>query len=410
MINQIRNPAPRLATLILALLAIGFAGTALAQYPIGTLDTTYYDPDRNNRAVPVDLYYPAEYPGQGQLPADPPPGGFPAIACGHGYLLSAGLYAWVANDLAASGFVVAVARTGGELFPSHPTFALDLAFLTRALQAAGDDPESPFFGRMRNRSAVIGHSMGGGCSFLAAAGDPLITAVAGFAPAETNPSAIAACGQISRPVLIFAGTNDCVTPPASHQIPMYEALAGGWRTLLTITGASHCQWAAPSTICSLGEPCSADISRAQQQTTTLDFLRLWLTAVLFDDAASAQSFQQLLASTPGVAYQQAGLETAAPPAGGRAQGLVLRPGSANPFQGRLSLSLEAARSGPVIVEIFDTAGRRVRSLRTEALADRAASLSWDGRDQYGRKAPAGIYLVRARDAAQETWLRATLLR
>ncbi|MDY0109894.1 MAG: hypothetical protein RBT60_08170 [Candidatus Krumholzibacteria bacterium] len=170
MINQIRNLTPHYATLILALLAIGFAGTALARYPIGILDTTYYDPDRDNRAVPVDLYYPAEYPGQGQLPADPPRGGLPAITCGHGYLLSAGLYAWVANDLAASGFVVAVARTGGELLPSHPTFALDLAFLTRALQAAGDDPESPFFGRMRNRSAVIGHSMGGGCSFLAAAG------------------------------------------------------------------------------------------------------------------------------------------------------------------------------------------------------------------------------------------------
>ena len=54
---------------------------------------------------------------------------------------------------------------------------------------------------------------------------------------------------------MFCGTNDCVTPPADHQIPMYDALAGGWRTRVTITGASHCQFNSYSFLCALGEPC-----------------------------------------------------------------------------------------------------------------------------------------------------------
>jgi hypothetical protein len=392
-------------------------GLAGAQNAVGTLNATFYDADRDDRAVPVDLYYPAQADGSGQPPADPPPGGFPVVAVGHGYLLGAGLYAWVGNGLAAAGFVVAVARTGGELFPSHETFGLDLAFLTRALQAAGDDPDSPFFGRISDRSAVLGHSMGGGCSFLAAASDPQITAVAGFAPAETDPSAIAACAQIMRPALIFAGGNDCVTPPEVHQIPMYEALAGGWRTLVTVAGASHCQWAASSWICELGEgSCPPPtISRAQQQGLTLDLLQTWLMAVLMEDGAAQQAFQELLDTTEGIDYEQAGLSTSAPMVRPDS-GLVLRSEGQNPFAARLHLGLEvrlgldASAAGPVTVEIFDVAGRRVRTLPAVHLADRAATLTWDGRDTQGRDLPAGVYLVRARSGGAEAWLRTTRLR
>lgn len=401
----------RLFPVSLVVMLALLAGAAAAQYPVGTQDATFFDPDRNDRPVPVDLYYPAQNAGANQPPADPPPGGFSVVSVGHGYLLSTGLYAWVGNDLAAAGFVVAVARTGGELFPSHPTFALDLAFVTRALKDAGQDPASPFYGRMSDRSAVMGHSMGGGCSFLAAAGDPLITAVAGFAPAETNPSAIAACAQISRPALIFAGGNDCVTPPSGHQIPMYEALAGGWRTLVTVTGASHCQWAAPSTICSLGEgSCPPPtISRAEQQGLTLDLLRPWLQAVLMDDPAGEQAFQQLLETLPGISYEQGGQPTAAPTVR-TPRGLVLQTDSQNPFHGSVSLSLEAAGSGLATVAIYDVAGRHLRTLPEVNLDGRPALLTWDGRDAGGRNLPAGVYLVRAHAGQEETWLRVTRLR
>lgn len=386
------------------------AGSAAAQYPIGTQDVTFVDPDRQ-RQVPTNLYYPAVAAGANQAPADPPSGGFPVVSIGHGYQMSASLYAWVANDLAASGFVVAVPRTGGELFPSHSAFGLDLAYLTRALKEAGADPASPLFGRISDRSAVMGHSMGGGCSFLAAASDAAITAVANFAAAETNPSAIAACAEISRPVLMFAGGNDCVTPPATHQIPMYQALPDGWRTLITLGGASHCQFAAYSWTCSLGEgSCPPSISRAQQQGLTSALLRPWLRAVLQDDAAAEQEFQDLLVTTPDIAYEQQGQVATAAPIGRDQAGLTLRAAGQNPFRERLTLDLASRAAGLATIEVFDAAGRRVRTLPAIALDGRTASVIWDGRDAAGRRQPAGVYLVRARVAAAEAWLRVTRLR
>jgi hypothetical protein len=389
---------------ITALLLV--AASALA-YPVGTADVTFVDPDRGDRPVPVDLYYPATADGAGQPVAAPPMGGFAAVVFGHGYQLTAGLYAWLGQGLAADGHVVAIPRTGGELFPSHAEFGLDLAFVSRALRAAGDDPASPFFGLMSDRAAVAGHSMGGGCSMLAAAGDPTVTAVANLAAAETNPSAIAVCPQIDRPALIFAGGNDCVTPPADHQIPMYQALDDGWRTLVTMDGASHCQWNAYSFICALGESCSAGISRTAQQEATLQVLRPWLDAVLRDGDAAA--FQDVLDTTAGITYEQAGQVTAAPaPAGG---GLQLAVDGPNPFRAALGLRLAAAAGQPASVDVFDVAGRRVRTLATSvAVTDGPVALRWDGRGDDGRRAPAGVYLVRARTGVATAWLRVTRLR
>jgi hypothetical protein len=108
---------------------------------------------------------------------------------------------------------------------------------------------------------------------------------------------------------MFEGTNDCVTPPAQHQIPMYEALAGGFRTLVTIEGASHCQFADPSTVCSLGESCRASISRAEQHATVWSLVGPWIRAVLLEEATALAEFQHVLDGTAGLVYAQDGIPT-----------------------------------------------------------------------------------------------------
>jgi len=402
---------------------------AAARYAVGTADVTLFDPDRGDRPVPADLYYPAVAEGAGQPPAEPPAGGFAAAAVGHGYLMSAGVYAWLARELAAAGCVVAVARTGGELFPDHEEFGLDLAFLTRALRAAGDDPDSPFAGRMGGRALMAGHSMGGGASLLGAASDPTVTAVVGLAAAETDPSAIAACAALMRPVLIFAGTNDCVTPPEDHQIPMYDALAGGWRTLVTLAGASHCQFAAYSFTCSLGEFCEADISRELQQDRTWTLLGPWLRAVLWDAAQAAATFQERLDTTEGVAYAQAGLPTAAPDgladpgaaagdgAGGAAgdhgglaaallRGVQAAP---NPFNPRTVIRFELAAASPVAVRIYDLRGRRLATLADGPRPAGVHRIAWDGRDHRGAAVSSGTYLYAVEAGRHAARGRVTLL-
>lgn len=398
----------RSLVIIAAAVAMLGAGDAHAQYAVGTTNLTFTDPARDHRPIPVDLYYPATAAGPNQPPASPPPGGFPAIAFGHGYLMPTSVYAWVGQRLAANGFVVALPRTANELFPSHATFALDLAFVCRHLRALGDDASSPFFARMSDRGGVMGHSMGGGCSLLAAAGDPTVSAVANLAAAETNPSAIAACGTISAPSLLFAGQNDCVTPPPDHQIPMYDALASPWRALITLDGASHCQFAAYNFACSLGEACTPDITRAAQQDLTWLLLRPWLRTVLSDDAAAQQEFQTLLQTTPGFTYTQDDGVTATPAATDAATlGLLAAP---NPFNPATVITLTLDRDGPAKLEIVDARGRSMRRLHDGSLAAGRSAVTWNGRDDHGRAVAAGIYLARLTTTGRVATTRLVLVR
>ena len=99
----------------------------------------------------------------------------------------------------------------------------------------------------------MGHSMGGGAALLATAYSGNITAALLLAAAETNPSAVDAATGFGGPALIFSGGKDRVTPPADHQIPMYNALPGTCKYRVTVTDGSHCQFSENSTICNIGE-------------------------------------------------------------------------------------------------------------------------------------------------------------
>jgi formylglycine-generating enzyme required for sulfatase activity len=70
--------------------------------------------------------------------------------------------------------------------------------------------------------------------------------------------------------------------------------------------------------------------------------------------------------------------------------------SAGPTPFRDTVRLAPPRTGPARAEIFDPAGRLVRTL---VRADGNAPLEWDGRDDVGRDAPTGIYIVRVGSTA-----------
>ncbi len=141
---------------------------------------------------------------------------------------------------------------------------------------------------------------------------------------------------------------------------MYDALASTWRTLITLDGASHCQFAASNFACSLGESCTPDITRAAQQDLTWLLLRPWLHAVLRGDAEAQQEFQALLQSTPGFTYAQDGGLTGAPTA---SEPATLRVSAApNPFNPTTVIVVSFDRAGPARLEILDPRGRRVRLL------------------------------------------------
>src|SRR5690242_14216519 len=66
----------------------------------------------------------------------------------------------------------------------------------------------------------------------------------------------------------------------------------------------------------------------------------------------------------------------------------------NPSAGPADVSFALREPGSARVEIFDTQGRRVRTLADIPFAVGAERLTWDGADARGLRVPAGLYLVR----------------
>ena len=81
----------------------------------------------------------------------------------------------------------------------------------------------------------------------------------------------------------------------------------------------------------------------------------------------------------------------------------------NPFSGRLGLLLSARPGEAARVEVFDASGRRVRILFDGTAARGSLDLTWDGRDESGRRTAAGVYLIRARTPGASTVRRVVRL-
>lgn len=69
----------------------------------------------------------------------------------------------------------------------------------------------------------------------------------------------------------------------------------------------------------------------------------------------------------------------------------------NPFNPGTSLEFSLGRDAQVNLRIYDLQGRLVRTLLTADLAAGSHHARWDGRNDQGRNAPAGIYFCRLDD-------------
>lgn len=77
-----------------------------------------------------------------------------------------------------------------------------------------------------------------------------------------------------------------------------------------------------------------------------------------------------------------------------AQAPHLLPARPNPFNPRTTLRFELPGAAHVRLEIFDLAGRRLRTLVSESLSAGPHEVVWDGLDARGCAAPTGNYLAR----------------
>lgn len=285
----------RISTILIALLLT--VSASAQSFSVGKRDLSFVDAARN-RTIGVTAYYPAASAGTDVPLAE---GEFPVLVFGHGFVMGADVYGNLWNYFVPKGYIMLLPTTEGGIPPDHGAFGADLAYLADAMQLENTNASSPFFGHVLPATALMGHSMGGGASFLGAGGNSNIQALVNFAAAETTPSAVAAAATVQVPTLVFAASEDCVAPIAAHQGPMYAALTVPCKAFVNILGGGHCYFAESTFTCTLGElTCGPDltISRTEQHAVMNDFAGLWLDHFLKgDEAAYAAVLDSMTMST-----------------------------------------------------------------------------------------------------------------
>jgi hypothetical protein len=82
----------------------------------------------------------------------------------------------------------------------------------------------------------------------------------------------------------------------------------------------------------------------------------------------------------------------------------------NPFHPRVEVSFTLAAKANVRLEIYDTGGRRIRTLVSGELEPGPHRLTWDGLDDAGMRVASGIYWVRLETPRYRSSKKLVLLR
>jgi hypothetical protein len=89
---------------------------------------------------------------------------------------------------------------------------------------------------------------------------------------------------------------------------------------------------------------------------------------------------------------------------------ALRGATPNPARARAHIAFDLPAQAAVSLLVFDVGGRVVRTLARASMPAGAHVVGWDGRDESGRRVPAGVYLYRLRAGSNESSGRLTLIR
>lgn len=82
----------------------------------------------------------------------------------------------------------------------------------------------------------------------------------------------------------------------------------------------------------------------------------------------------------------------------------------NPFNSQCTIKITTFGNEKVFLSIYDTSGRKVRTLVNKTLTPGVHRLTWDGRDVHGRRVASGIYIVNLLQGEFAASNRVTLIR
>ncbi|MFZ9881237.1 MAG: chlorophyllase/cutinase-like alpha/beta fold protein, partial [Phycisphaerales bacterium] len=116
----------------------------------------------NSTTFSAQIRYPATAT-TASAPFNAAAGPAPAITFGHGFLTAVDLYDSTMDHLASHGYIVIATTSGGELFPNHANYALDMRYCLTWLEQQDALKSSWLFAAVdQSAFGVSGHSMGGG--------------------------------------------------------------------------------------------------------------------------------------------------------------------------------------------------------------------------------------------------------
>ncbi len=72
----------------------------------------------------------------------------------------------------------------------------------------------------------------------------------------------------------------------------------------------------------------------------------------------------------------------------------------NPFNPDVTMAFSTPSTQTVVLDIFDSAGRSVRTLVQEEFPTGTHRVTWDGRDSLGNRCASGVYFARMRAGAE----------
>lgn len=345
-----------------------------AQFEVGHQSGSFIDATRGNREITCEIYYPADTPGDGVSVAA---GAFPFVVFGHGFVMDYTAYQNITDVLVQEGYILIYVETEGGFAPVHGDFGLDLAFMADHFYDENANAASLFYSSILDRCAIMGHSMGGGATWLAAATSTSVDCIAGLAPAETNPSAIAAASSVNVPAMVFSGSSDAVTAPADNHTPIFESTASACKYFVNIIDGSHCGYADSGSLCDFGEFGFSGLSREEQQSITHALLLAYFDYYLRDNAAGLAVIQNYDSPQSNTETQ---IECLSSVAHAEAQGLLLFP---NPCSEALFLRIDT--NGSKTYRVMDLTGRIVAS----------GSLNFSGgrAEMSTVQLPAGVYTL-----------------
>lgn len=270
----------------LILLGLLFFTTLLSSqtFQTGTLTVTFNDPARTGgfgsgggpgRQIQTEIYYPATVAGSNVAVAS---GSFPVVVIGHGFVMDWNSYDNIYSELSKRGYIVALPRTEGGFSPSHSEFGSDLSLVgNKIMLLNATNTLAPIFvGKVSQKLALAGHSMGGGSSFLAAKNNPSVTCLFNFAAAQTNPASSQAAKQVVVPTLIIGGQSDCVAPASTNQNKMWDSTASTKKFEIIIKNLTHCDFGNGANFnCTFGQ----NTSNCPSTVTNTTALKLYMNFV-----------------------------------------------------------------------------------------------------------------------------------